>query len=135
MRNGQFAIYNGEEYSAGMMNADEVVLCSSNPADIEKGFVTYFGYNKEVKYVKYVSKSEIMEFYSISLYTFYMGYKAYIMGEKDGNVAIVIENLLPDYAKKLKMDRAIDNGIYEKWIKRQELEIFEEKNIIYSSIK
>lgn len=130
MRSGQFAIYNGKEYSAGVMNSNQIVLRSSDSEDLKMGFVEYTGYNKNIKYVKYVLKTEVAEFYSINLYTFYMGYKSYVRGENGENVAIVIENLLPDVAKALEMDRAIDNGIYEKWVKREDIEIFEEKTPI-----
>lgn len=91
------------------------------------GFRNYNGYNKDIKCIKYVLKSDVSEFYSISPYVIYKGYKAYIFGQRDESVSITIENLRPDEAEVLKMDRAVDNGIYEKWLKKKDIVIYEEK--------
>lgn len=130
MKNGQFALYKGKEYAAGVIDSTNIVLCSSDPIDLDRGFIPYHGHDKNIKYVKYVEKTKVTEFYSITSYVIYKGYKAYIIEEKDGKIAITINNLLPDRAQELKMDRAIDNAIYEKWIDKGNVQVLEEKTVL-----
>ena len=118
MKANKFAIYKGREYSADMIDDNQIVLRS-----MEKrlGFK-----EKTVKentiYIKYVEKEEIESFYKLRRIAVYKDFEFEILEEKDNLISII--TMTGDYRvwKDLGM-QCIDKGVYQKWIPKDEAEI------------
>lgn len=121
MRNITFAIYKGNEYSAGIKKDGRIVLRSEDPASRENGFVEKKIGNNRI-YIKYVQKNEVEEMYDKKEYAVYEGYKFVVVEETEERILILTMN--GDYHEwiRLGMER-VDKGVYQKWINKNEAEI------------
>lgn len=129
MKNGNYAIYNGKEYSADYIKNRGVVLRSPNIADIAEGFEVYDGFNKTIVCIKFVDKKDLQEFYRLRTKAIYAGYKFEVVEEKDDLVSIV--TMTGDYRVWEKMGmQCIDKGVYQKWINKNEADIKIEKQTL-----
>lgn len=122
MKNGNYAIYEGKEYSADYIKGKGIVLRSENIEDLKNGFEIYDGYNKDIICIKFVEKTEIKEFYRIRTKAIYADYEFEVVDEKDEMISIV--TMVGDYQiwESLNM-KCIDRGVYQKWISKGDAEI------------
>ena len=80
MKDGEFAIYLGKEYSAGKIEKGKIVLRSTDIEDVKNGFEPCKPFN--IRYVedkivcmKYVNSSEITEYYILRTMAIYKGFE------------------------------------------------------------
>ncbi len=125
MRNGIYAVYQGNEYEAGT-KANSFFLRSYNSNDVAKGFFLYKG----TVYIKDVQRSDLEEVYSVTTFAEYQNVKLQIIKE-DGD-KILLSGMVGDYRifENLGMDM-VDRGVYHKWVNKNDVSsLFEEKNPI-----
>lgn len=121
MRNITFAIYKGNEYSAGIKKDGRIVLRSEDPASRENGFVEKKIGNNRI-YIKYVQKNEVEEMYDKKEYAVYEGYKFVVVEETEERILILTMN--GDYHEWIRLGmECVDKGVYQKWINKNEAEI------------
>ncbi|WP_312503370.1 hypothetical protein [Lacrimispora sp.] len=122
MKNGNYALYKGKEYSADYIKGKGMVLRSGNIEDIKNGFQMYDGYNKKIICIKFVDKAEVESFYRLRTKAIYGGYEFEVLEEKDHSISIVSNG--GDYRNWLNLGmKCIDKGVYQKWINKEDAEI------------
>lgn len=116
MRNGIYAIYQGNEYEAGTKGVNSYFLRSYNSNDVAKGFFLYKG----TVYIKDVQRSDLVELYSIATFAEYKNIKLQVLKE-DGD-KILLSGMVGDYRvfESLGMDM-VDRGVYHKWVNKCDL--------------
>ena len=94
MKDGEFAIYLGKEYSAGKTKEGKIVLRSTDIEDVKNGFEPCKPFN--IKYIqdkivcfKYVNSSEITEYYIIRSMAIYKGFEFEVVEETEDKLSIV----------------------------------------------
>ena len=120
MKDGEFAIYLGKEYSA-------IVLRSTDIEDVKNGFEPCKPFN--IKYIqdkivcfKYVNSSEITEYYIIRSMAIYKGFEFEVVEETEDKLSIV--TMIGDYRDWVRLGmKSIDIGVYQKWINKNEAEV------------
>jgi hypothetical protein len=134
MRKGMFAEYRGSIYQAEIIDDLQIKLVSRDVKDQALGFKLkiYPEYYKGIKnlpeiYLKDVNKDDIIELFEVNPKSKYKGYKFNISGEKNGHVHIGTNDAT--LAKDLGFERT-DKYYYEKWVPKNEVEIFEERKEI-----
>lgn len=134
MKNGKYAIYLGKEYSSGIDRDGNIILRSTDIIDTQNGFepcdaFSYKGLDKDVVCVKYVTRSDIAEYYKIKTKAIYAGYEFEVV-EVDGE-KISIVTMTGDYNtwEKIGMN-TIEKGVYQKWVCIDEVEIKVEKRLL-----
>jgi len=130
MKDTTTALYKGKEYSAGFKDDKIIILRSIDENDIKNGFEARHWSDSDIKCIKYVSREEIDEIYDIVTTAIYKGYTCDVFEENGDKVLIMIDNILQDASVELKMDKAIDKGMYVKWIDKSEAEIKVEKKML-----
>ncbi|RIW30398.1 hypothetical protein D3H55_16825 [Bacillus salacetis] len=119
MKNNTFAIFNGKEYSAGIKADGRIILRSQDPKDELNGFIEKSFNNKKI-YVKYVSRNGIQEMYHKTIKAHYKGYVFEVVYQKDNIISIV--TIVGDYKKWENIGMStIDKGIYQKWVKKDDV--------------
>ena len=127
MKDGEFAIYLGKEYSAGKIEKGKIVLRSTDIEDVKNGFEPCKPFN--IRYVedkivcmKYVNSSEITEYYILRTMAIYKGFEFEIVEETEDKLSIV--TMIGDCRewKRLGM-KCIERYVYQKWINKNEAEI------------
>ena len=127
MKDGEFAIYLGKEYSAGKIEKGKIVLRSTDIEDVKNGFEPCKPFN--IKYIedkivcmKFVNSSEITEYYRIRTMAIYKGFEFEIVEETEDKLSIV--TMIGDCTewKRLGM-KCIERYVYQKWINKNEAEI------------
>ena len=127
MKDGEFAIYLGKEYSAGEIEKGKIVLRSTDIEDVKNGFEPCKPFN--IKYIqdkivcfKYVNSSEITEYYRIRTIAIYKGFEFEVVEETEDKLSIV--TMIGDCRewKRLGM-KCIEKYVYQKWINKNEAEI------------
>ena len=80
MKDGKYAIYLGNEYTAGETQEGKIVLRSTDIEDVKNGFEPCKPFN--IKYIedkivcmKFVNSSEITEYYRIRTKAIYKGFE------------------------------------------------------------
>ena len=127
MKNGNFAIYHGREYTSGKNRDGKIILRSTNIEDVEEGFepcepFLYKNHTKEIVCMKFVDRLEVEDYYRIKTKAIYAGFEFEVVEEKDNEISIV--TMTGDYRNWLNLDmKCIDKGVYQKWIKKEEAEI------------
>ena len=127
MKDGEFAIYLGKEYSAGETQEGKIVLRSTDIEDVKNGFEPCKPFN--IKYIqdkivcfKYVNSSEITEYYIIRTMAIYKGFEFEVVEETEDKLSIV--TMIGDYRDWIRLGmKSIDIGVYQKWINKNEAEI------------
>lgn len=129
MKNGNYAIYKGKEYSADYIKDKGIVLRSPNVEDINNGFDLYTGYNKRIACIKFVERKDLEDFFRVHTKAIYLGYEFEVTEENDEMISIV--TMKGDYRiwEGLGMS-CIDKGVYQKWINKNEAEIRVEKEVL-----
>ncbi len=124
MRNGIYAVYQGNEYEAGK-KSDSFFLRSYNSNDVAKGFFLYKG----TVYIKDVQRSDLEEVYSITTFAEYKKVKLQVL--KEEGERILLSGMVGDYRifENLGMD-LVDRGIYHKWVNKNDVtSLYEEKTL------
>ena len=122
MKKGNFAIFEGKEYSADYIKGKGIVLRSESPEDLARGFKPYTGYNKKIICIKFVTKNELEEFFKIKPIALYAGYEFEVVEESNNMISIV--TMTGDYQNWLDLGmKCIDKGVYQKWIDKSEAQI------------
>lgn len=119
MKDGEFAIYLGKEYSAGKTKEGKIVLRSTDIEDVKNGFEPCKPFN--IKYIqdkivcfKYVNSSEITEYYIIRSMAIYKGFEFEVVEETEDKLSIV--TMIGDYRDWVRLGmKSIDIGVYQKW--------------------
>ena len=127
MKDGEFAIYLGKEYSAGETQEGKIVLRSTDIEDVKNGFEPCKPFN--IKYIqdkivcfKYVNSSEITEYYIIRSMAIYKGFEFEVVEETEDKLSIVAMG--GDYREWVRLGmKFVERFVYQKWIKKNEAEI------------
>ena len=127
MKDGEFAIYLGKEYSAGETQEGKIVLRSTDIEDVKNGFEPCKPFN--IKYIedkivcmKFVNSSEITEYYRIRTIAIYKGFEFQVDEETEDMLSIVAMGGDCRGWKRLGM-KCIEKYVYQKWINKNEAEI------------
>ena len=127
MKDGEFAIYLGKEYSAGKIEKGKIVLRSTDIEDVKNGFEPCKPFNiryveDKIVFMKYVNSSEITEYYILRTMAIYKGFEFEIVEETEYKFSIV--TMIGDSRewKRLGM-KCIEKYVYQKWINKNEAEI------------
>lgn len=131
---GTYAIYCGKTYKAQREGNGIIRLFSSDLEDLKIGFQLkkYPDHypakikNRKDPY-KDVPITECDSVYEISTYGVYKGYKGQLFRETEDTYTI---NLDQDVYRELG-GKEVERGVYEKVISKKEVEVVEEKKIIY----
>ena len=80
MKDGEFAIYLGKEYSAGKIEKGKIVLRSTDIEDVKNGFEPCKPFNiryveDKIVCIKFVNSSEITEYYILRTMAIYKGFE------------------------------------------------------------
>jgi hypothetical protein len=134
MRKGMFAEYKGSIYQAEIIDDLLIKLVSRDVDDKEFGFKlkiypeNYRGIeNLPEVYFRDVNRDDIIELFEIYPISKYKGHKFNITGEKSGYIHLGTNDAT--IAKDLGFERT-DKYYYEKWVPKNEVEIFEERKDI-----
>ena len=127
MKDGEFAIYLGKEYSAGETQEGKIVLRSTDIEDVKNGFEPCKPFN--IKYIedkivcmKFVNSSEITEYFRIRTNAIYKGFEFQVDEETEDMLSIVAMGGDCRGWKRLGM-KCIEKYVYQKWINKNEAEI------------
>ncbi|WP_313636996.1 hypothetical protein [Paenibacillus sp.] len=118
MKENIYAIYNGTEYEAGVINDQEVVLRSDDPAVLNRGFVLYKG----IKYIKKVKRTELTDIYKKYYQATYQNYQFVVTEDSGDKLLIIATNMDYKICEQLGM-KMVDRGVYQKWIQKTEVEL------------
>ena len=127
MKDGEFAIYLGKEYSAGEIEKGKIVLRSTDIEDVKNGFEPCKPFN--IRYVedkivcmKFVNSSEITEYYIIRTKAIYKGFEFRVMDETEDKLSIVAMG--GDYREWVRLGmKFVERFVYQKWINKNEAEV------------
>ena len=127
MKDGEFAIYLGKEYSAGEIEKGKIVLRSTDIEDVKNGFEPCKPFN--IKYIedkivcmKFVNSSEITEYYIIRSMAIYKGFEFEVVEETEDKLSIVAKG--GDYREWVRLGMTfVERFVYQKWINKNEAEI------------
>jgi hypothetical protein len=133
---GYYAIYKGITFSAGILQNGKIILRNSGELHEELGVnkcepFTLPKTNEIIIGLKEVEAKEITSMYKVKLFGHYCGYKFQILNEKNDMFHIFALYQEGDYRdwRNLKMEQ-IGKDEYAKWVPKNEVETFEEKEII-----
>ena len=124
LRSGDFAFYHNQEYELYENGNDTVNLVTNKNQSIEHGFIKDPFSNR---FEKTVNVQEVTNAYHIKTYGKYKNVEVNVLTVDEQSYLIGT----PDAAKAqlLNLDR-IDKYFYEKWVPKDEVEIFEVKKAI-----
>lgn len=125
IRNDLYAIFKGKEFRLDVMEEGKYRLVSFDSSDQQIGFEIYS--SDSSFYVLYTSKQYIEYAYSIHTYGIYSGYKFQVTAENENQFCLYSNNLSLKY-NELGFT-AIGKYEYEKWVNKNEVAIFEEKEM------
>ena len=100
MKDGEFAIYLGKEYSAGEIEKGKIVLRSTDIEDVKNGFEPCKPFNiryveDKIVCIKFVNSSEITEYYILRTIAIYKGFEFEVVEETEDKLSIV--TMIGDY--------------------------------------
>ena len=127
MKEGKFAIYKGKEYTSGKNKEGQIILRSTNIKDLENGFEVcepfkFKNCKEEIVCLKFVSRSEVEDYYKLRTKAIYAGFVFDVIEEKDDKISIIA--MTGDYRDWLSLGmKCIDKGVYQKWVNRDEVKI------------
>jgi hypothetical protein len=118
-----FALYKGKEYRLAISKDKELRLVSSDVSDLEIGFFE----RSPGLYVLNVKKEDLESYYRVSTSVRYKGFDFGIWST-EGDKILISRDCDWHLAQKLGLEPS-DKGIYEKWVKEEDLEkVWEEKS-------
>lgn len=129
MKNEIFAIYKdkGKEYSSGKSKDGRIILRSANKEDLKMDFVECepFKYKNNQELIvcyKYVNELDIEKYYRVRTIAIYQNYEFEVVEETEDMISIV--TMVGDYQEWIRLGmKSIDNGVYQKWVTKDESEI------------
>lgn len=124
LRSGDFALYHNQEYELYENGDGTVNLVNDNPQSIEHGFIKDLFSNRFEKTVKV---QEVTNAYQIKTYGKFKNVEVNIRTEDEQSYLIGSSDAAK--AQLLNLDRT-DKYFYEKWVLKDEVEIFEVKKAI-----
>ena len=124
LRSGEFAFYHNQEYELYENGDGTVNLVRDNPQSIEHGFIKDPFSNR---FEKTVNVQEVTNAYQIKTYGKYKNVEVNIRTEDEQSYLIGTSDAAK--AQILNLDRT-DKYFYEKWVPKDEVEIFEVKKAI-----
>ena len=124
IKKGRYAIFNGKEYKVYMNEDDSLDLVSHEANDVNNGFIEQYPNT----YVKKVSGNEITNIHRIIPYAKYQGIQ-FDVNDQEKNGEIHLGTIDATLAKDFGFERT-DKYYYEKWVPKNEVEIFEERKEI-----
>ena len=124
LRSGEFAFYHNQEYELYENGDGTVSLVTNNLQSIEHGFTKDPFSNR---FEKAVNVQEVTNAYQIKTYGKYKNVEVNIRTEDEKSYLIGTSDEAK--AQILNLDR-IDKYFYEKWVPKDEVEIFEVKKAI-----
>lgn len=124
IKKGRYARFNGKEYKVYTNEDGSYDLVSHDPNDVNNGFFEQYSDT----YVKKVSVNEITSIHRIIPFAKYQGNRLDV-NDQEKNGEIHLGTIDATLAKKLDFERT-DKYYYEKWIPKNEVEIFEERKEI-----
>ena len=131
MKDGEYAIYLGKEYTSGKTKDGRLVLRSTDIIDVENGFEICkpFKYRWDLNdtvCLKFVNRNEVSDYYYLRTYALYKDYKFYVLDKNDYKILIVATSGDPQNWIKLGMT-VLEKCIYGIWISKDEAEIIIER--------
>lgn len=124
IKKGRYARFNGKEYKVYTNEDGSYDLVSHDQNDVNNGFFEQYSDT----YVKKVSVNEITSIHRIIPFAKYQGNRLDV-NDQEKNGEIHLGTIDATLAKKLDFERT-DKYYYEKWIPKNEVEIFEERKEI-----
>ena len=127
MKDGRFAVYMGKEYISGKNKEGKIILRSADIKDVENGFelcepFTFKMCKEEIVCLKFVSRSDVEDYYKLRTIAIYAGFTFDVVEERDDKISIVA--MKGDYRDWINLGmKCIDKGVYQKWINKEEAEI------------
>ena len=127
MKDGEFAIYLGKEYSAGEIEKGKIVLRSTDIEDVKNGFEPCKPFNiryveEKIVCMKFVNSSEITEYYIIRTKAIYKGFEFEVVEETEDKLSIVAMG--GDYREWVRLGmKFVERFVYQKWINKNEAEV------------
>ena len=127
MKDGEFAIYLGKEYSAGEIEKGKIVLRSTDIEDVKNGFEPCKPFNiryveDKIVCIKFVNSSEITEYYILRTMAIYNGFEFEVVEETEDKLSIVAMG--GDYREWVRLGmKFVERFVYQKWINKNEAEI------------
>jgi hypothetical protein len=121
IKKGRYAILNGKEYKVYSNQDHSFDLISHDANDVNNGFIEQY----PDTYVKKVSVNEITNIHRIISYAKYKG-NQFDINDQEQNGEIHLGTIDAALAKDLGF-KGTDKYYYEKWVPKNEVEIFEER--------
>ena len=119
----QIAVYKGKEYDATLCRLGGFVWLRSLSSDSQ-----YMGFECEDGiYYKKVNISDVEEVYRVYKYVYIDGMKCEVISESDTDLTIMLDNILPDVARKYGLITPKELGMYEAIISKKDVTIHTEK--------
>jgi hypothetical protein len=104
-----------------MKQDGRIVLRSDDYQDVNLGFEK-ITIGNESKYIKYVTRDEVEEFYDRKIYAKYSNYIFEVIDEKDDK--ILISTMVGNYHDWIDLGmECVDKGVYQMWIDKDSAEI------------
>jgi hypothetical protein len=125
MKNKIYALYNGKEYEAAIIDLNTITLKSNDSDDLKNDFSLYKG----KIYIKDVTRSEVSEVYKRICLAEYKTFEFYIISETEDKYLISTMNLDYKICEDLDMEVA-DKGVYQKWIDKKDVKVTKQKVLL-----
>ncbi|MEW5548612.1 hypothetical protein ABGT24_07375 [Peribacillus frigoritolerans] len=121
IRKGNYAMYNGSEYSFRLLEDKSIRLISNKQSDLSQGFK----HLDENIYIKNVSVEEVENLFKINSKAKYKG--ELFSASEDGKTGkVLLDTTNTELAKKMDFERT-DKYMYSKYVDWDEVEIIEER--------
>ncbi|MBC1445495.1 hypothetical protein IA938_04595 [Listeria welshimeri] len=128
-RIGEYGVYNNNEYKITKSMNGETRILTKDKSLTDDGFIDR---NNSGVYSKVVQPEELSDVYQVVTKANYRNGVVQIIGENDNQYCIAV--LDSRIAKELDIPRTDKYG-YTKWVKKDELEVFEEKKMLTTDRK
>jgi hypothetical protein len=121
IRKGNYAMYNGSEYSFRLLEDKSIRLISNKQSDLSQGFK----HLDENIYIKNVSVEEVENLFKINSKAKYKG--ELFSASEDGKTGkVLLDTTNTELAKKMDFERT-DKYMYSKYVDWDQVEIIEER--------
>ncbi|WP_172372747.1 hypothetical protein [Sporosarcina jiandibaonis] len=124
IRNGEYCIYKNREFEFTSDMEGNLLIVSENPHMIKEGFVDKY---RNGVYSKRVKPSELINCYQVTTKGKFKGEIINVSNEDKDKYYVGTSNT--KFAQKLGLERT-DKYYYEKWVPKNEVEIFEDRKDI-----
>ena len=121
LRKGNYAMYNGSEYSFRLLEDKSIRLISNKQSDLSQGFKHF----DENIYIKNVSVEEVKNLFKINSKAIYKG-EVFSASEERKTGKVLLDTTNTELAKRMGFERT-DKYMYSKSVEWDEVEIIEER--------